>query len=180
MPSVSIASGVLSAPAGAEPGLLSGPGITSSPSAVSSGIALVDLFFCAGTMVLLNWAPAFCATEKTDEKNPAVGPGDDKVPPGVLVSSSVGVSGELREDGSLPGKVADCALRCRMLSAELRLFAVGEVRVLAKVGMLECESVTGVGGVTRVVGVSWRFCGVNGRSVVIAGCFGVAGTPFFT
>lgn len=36
---------------------------------------------------------------------------------------------------------------------------------------------TGVGGVTNVVGGSWRFCGVEGRVVLIGSCLGVTGPP---
>lgn len=124
-------------------------------------------------MVLLNCAPAFCATEKTEEKKPLVELGEVSVPPGVLVSSSVGVKGELREVDSLLGKFADCARLCRMLSTEFRLRAAGEVKVSANVGKSACVLVTGVGGVTSVVGGSWRFCGVDGRTVLIGRDFGI-------
>jgi len=46
--------------------------------------------------VLLNWFAAFCAAEtQFEKKEPLPAEGDDKVPPGVFVSSRVGVKGEL-------------------------------------------------------------------------------------
>lgn len=130
-------------------------------------------------MVLLSCVPAFCATEKTEEKKPvaALAFGCVNVPPGVFASSTVGDRGEFREPDSLLGRVADCARLCRMLSTELRLF-FGETEPLAKVLKSACESV-GVGGVMNVVGVLRRLGGVmveNGFERRDRGVSGLVGT----
>lgn len=54
-------------------------------------------------MLLPTWPAAFCAAEKKDEKRF----GCVSVPPGVLVSSMVGVKGALMEVESLLGSFAD-------------------------------------------------------------------------
>lgn len=125
------------------------------------------LLFCAGMIVLLICVPAFCATENTDEKNPVAAFGCVSVPPGVLASSTVGVRGELIEEDSLEGRVADCARLCRMLSTEFRLFGEEETKAFAKV-LLSVLGSVGVGGVMKVVGVLSRVGDVvmeNGRAV---------------
>ena len=91
------------------------------------------------------------------------------VPPGVLASSRVGVRGAGIEFESLLGKVCDCARRCRMLSTEERGL-VGDCLVVAgliSLGNVEFEGSVGVGGVTRVVGVSGRLGGVSGSDLVV-------------
>lgn len=121
---------------------------------------------------------AFCAAEKKEVKKPEVavsGEGCVRVPPGVLSSSAVGVRGALVEVESLLGSFADCALRCLMLSMELGR-GLGELLV-GELGPRKEVSV-GVGGVTTVVGVSWRFGGVAG-SVVLMNCCGVSGRSRF-
>lgn len=122
----------------------------------------------------------FCAAEKNPEKKPPGAFGWVKVPPGVFVSSTVGVKGALIEVDSLLGRLADCARRCLILSTELGGLGdpfSGEVG-LENVAELELKSV-GVGGVTKVVGASRRFGGVAGRDVSIGcltrGFFGVSG-----
>lgn len=132
---------------------------------------------------------AFCAAPNTDEKKPAglFGcVGDVNVPPGVLVSSTVGGRGEVIEVESLLGKFADCARRCLMLSTEFKLRAAGDpfcgdVVREEKTEALALGSV-GVGGVTTVVGVRRRFGGVEGVDVSMScrpRCFGVSVRSFF-
>jgi hypothetical protein len=79
------------------------------------------------------------------------------VPPGVLASSRVGVSGAAIEFESLLGNVCDCARRCLMLSIDDKGL-VGDCFVVGLVNRVkvEWEGSVGVGGVTRVVGVSVR------------------------
>lgn len=96
------------------------------------------------------------------------------MPPGVLVSSRVGGNGALIEVESLLGRFADCARRWRILSTEPEPRAAGNV--LVNVRESAWVSVTGVGGVTSVVGGSWRLCGVEGIAVLSDKCFGVAGS----
>jgi hypothetical protein len=80
---------------------------------------------------------------------------------------------------SLLGKLADWARRCRMLSTELRARVAG-VPFVGDTGRNVAEAEVGsvgVGGVTRVVGVSRRLGGVAG-TVVSSGltlCCGVSG-----
>lgn len=94
---------------------------------------------------------------------------------------------------SLVGKVADCARRCLMLSTELIVEPrVRGAEALVGASNVRCAKVgsplsTGVGGVTKVFGVSnregdscgsmWvsipaipRCCGVCGRRKLVAGC----------
>ena len=91
-----------------------------------------------------------------------------RVPPGVLVSSIVGVNGAGIEFESLLGKVCDCARRCLMLSTDDKgldgdCFEVG----LVNRANVELEGSVGVGGVTSVVGVSGRPGGVSGSDEVV-------------
>jgi hypothetical protein len=123
-----------------------------------------------------------------EEKKPVALVGCVNVPPGVLVSSTVGVSGSGMAFESLLGSLADCARRCRMLSTELNGRPGGEPGSGFDVtGLLSgkvAESAfakVGVGGVTSVVGVSTRFGGVLGSEAVLmrdlprGSCFGVSG-----
>jgi hypothetical protein len=104
----------------------------------------------------------------TEEKNPVAVVGCVRVPPGVLASSRVGVSGAAIEFESLLGRVCDCARRCLMLSMDDKglvgdCFVVG----LEKRENVGLEGSVGVGGVTRVVGVSGRPGGVSGSDELV-------------
>lgn len=93
-----------------------------------------------------------------------------RVPPGVFVSSIVGVSGAAIEFDSLLGRFCDCARRCLILSTDERGF-VGDCFEVGLGGNVALEGSVGVGGVTRVVGVvgllPGRLGGVSGRDVEV-------------
>lgn len=91
------------------------------------------------------------------------------MPPGVFVSSTVGVSGAGTVCDSLLGMFPDWLLRCFMLSYDDEVSLLGLVVATflgGRLGNSACGSV-GVGGVTKVVGVSVRFGGVAGRESVL-------------
>lgn len=109
-----------------------------------------------------------------EEKKPVALVGCVRVPPGVLVSSAVGVKGSGMEFDNLLGRFVLCARRCLMLSREFNgRPAGGEFRGTEVSGCLgenvnaSAEGLVGVGGVTRVVGVSIRLGGVAGNDVVL-------------
>ena len=132
-------------------------------------------------MVLLSWSAAFCAAEKMPEKNPLALVDWDIVPPGVLTSSKVGVRGAGIDWDSLLDCEPEFARRCLILSTEESFCTRGEMGedviadLLGNVGALN-EGSVGVGGVTKVVGVSTRFGGVSGRAFV----FTLEKSPFVT
>jgi hypothetical protein len=80
----------------------------------------------------------------------------------------VGVRGGWVAFESLLGMVCDCARRCLILSTDDRVlgddcFAPG----IENRGNVEVEGSVGVGGVTKVVGVSGRPGGVSGSDVAV-------------
>ena len=129
-------------------------------------------------MVVLRVLAAFWAAEKTEEKKPLGDWGGPAVPPGVFTSSSVGVSGaDMELDNLLGGFVAERARRCDImfpeeetttfgLGCELGCFTPGFELAADSVGDTGFASV-GVGGVTKVVGASIKFGGVDGSWVMI-------------
>ena len=111
---------------------------------------------------------AFWAAETQLEKNEP--DGADKVPPGVLVSSSVGVNGdaEIALANLLPPKLADLG-RDRTPEVELVGLLVGErdsLGVEAFFGGDSSWGKVGVGGVTNVLRLGVEFGGVFGRPEV--------------
>jgi hypothetical protein len=120
---------------------------------------------------------AFCAAEKTDEKNPLEDGGAYAVPPGVLISSSVGVSAEVELESLLGGFVAERTRRCDIMFPEGDTIMLGfdcEGVCLVPALELVVDAVgdggfasVGVGGVTNVVGASTRFGGVTGVRLTI-------------
>ena len=115
-------------------------------------------------MISLKLVAAFCAAEKTDEKNPPAPPGEpealDVRPPGLLTSSTVGVNGgAIALDNLLGACVAgsDRTLRwAGILEAGATPFPLGAVEFLFEIAPLEksCNWSVGVGGVMVVVGAS--------------------------
>lgn len=114
-------------------------------------------------VMLLSELAAFCAAEKTDEKNPLGG--CVRVPPGVLVSSSVGVRGAVATCESLLGGlelvVADRARRWTRLPEGVTTTLGIELVDLCSAleedeGLLKrlggASRSVGVGGVRTVVG----------------------------
>ena len=130
-------------------------------------------------MISLKLVAAFCAAEKTDEKNPPAPPGELEAltarPPGVLTSSTVGVSGgAIALDNLLGARVveSDCTLRWAGLpEAGATVFPLGAVEALlegASFGKSRSWSV-GVGGVIVVVGASETVLAIDLGDVAICG-----------
>lgn len=118
---------------------------------------------------------AFCAAENTEEKKPL---GDCAVPPGVLISSIVGVRGaDMELDNLLGGFVAERTRLCDIIFPEgdVTMFGFdGEGPCFAPDFELAVDPVgdagfasVGVGGVTSVVGASTTFGGVAGICVMM-------------
>ena len=116
-------------------------------------------------MLFVNVVAAFCAAEKTDEKNPPAPPGKPEAagvrPPGVFVSSTVGVRGEDHAFDNLLGAwvaESDRILRCEIMfpDAEVVMFAFvpGEVELLAWLICPSPRASVGVGGVVVKTGAS--------------------------
>jgi hypothetical protein len=81
----------------------------------------------------------------------------------------VGVSGAWTAFESLLGMVCDCARRCLILSTDDKgLGEDGFVPGIEKRENVEVEGSVGVGGVTKVVGVSGRPGGVSGSDVAVS------------
>ena len=92
------------------------------------------------------------------------------MPPGVFVSSTVGVRGAGTDCDSLLGRTDDCARRCLMRSTEdgaFVRFTEGDAFCGDDFVNSVPASVVGVGGVTNVVGVSKRLGGVSGKDCVL-------------
>jgi hypothetical protein len=117
---------------------------------------------------------AFCAAENTDEKKPLGDCPGPTVPPGVLASSSVGVSGaDIEFDSLLGGFVDERARRCDIMFPEGDTVTFGfgwdepclelPTELVGDAGLMS----VGVGGVTSVVGASTVFGGVAGICVMI-------------
>lgn len=124
-------------------------------------------------IVVLRVLAAFWAAENTEEKKPLGDWGGPAVPPGVFTSSKVGVNGaDMELDNLLGGFVAERARRCDIMFPEGETTTFGmdcELVCLAPAFELVVDPVgdtglisVGVGGVTRVVGASIRFGGVDG------------------
>lgn len=143
-------------------------------------------------MVLDNDVAAFCAAENTEEKNPPVDWGENaRVPPGVFVSSMVGVNGAVMAlESLLGGFVAERARRCDIMFPEGETtitlgfdcvwvcFAPAFALEVDRAGDAGAFASVGVGGVTKVVGASPRFGGVAGIWVMIL--FGALTGRLFT
>ena len=124
---------------------------------------------------MFNWVAAFCAAEKTEEKNPELVAGEVRVPPGVFASSNVGVSGlALMALASLLEPIFAGFLERK----EPDDFAeeVGDSVTFGKSGSTmdlpdrpcnSCCPRVGVGGVTSVEGGGSLLGGVSGLEAVL-------------
>jgi hypothetical protein len=135
-------------------------------------------------IVVVSEVAAFWAAENTDEKNPLAG---RAVPPGVLISSSVGVRGaDMELESLLGGFVAERTRLCDIMFPEGDTTTFGfdcDGVCFVPVFEFAVEPVgdggfasVGVGGVTKVVGASTTFGGVTGVKVMIL--LGVLATRF--
>ena len=130
-------------------------------------------------MISLKLVAAFCAAEKTDEKKPPAPPGELEAltarPPGVLTSSTVGVSGgAIALDNLLGARVveSDCTLRWAGLpEAGAAVFPLGAVEALLEGASFanSCSWSVGVAGVTVVVGASDTVLAIDLGDVAICG-----------
>lgn len=141
-------------------------------------------------IVLVNWFAALCAALKTDEKKPPAPTGGlaaVKVPPGVFASSMWGVKGEdvIVLESLLDVKVpvlfrlwlaalfSEVGLETAEVGADLAVPVPDAFGVCGGSGNSEGWSMTGVGGVTKVLGRWSGFFGGSGWWVMIGGVGGI-------